>query len=56
MDQTTQQNASLVEEAAAASKSIVERVNGLDGLISRYILGDNSHSAEMRRHPGALAA
>jgi methyl-accepting chemotaxis protein len=39
MDQTTQQNASLVEQAAAASKAIVEQVNGLDALISRYNLG-----------------
>jgi methyl-accepting chemotaxis protein len=45
MDQTTQQNASLVEEAAAASESIVEQVNTLDALISGYKLDDESKMA-----------
>lgn len=56
MDQTTQQNASLVEEAAAASKSIVERVNELDALISRYRLGDETHSATILNHRSMRAA
>jgi methyl-accepting chemotaxis protein len=56
MDQTTQQNAALVEEAAAASKGIVERVNALDSLISRYNLGHQGGTATA--HPGrqSLAA
>jgi methyl-accepting chemotaxis protein len=56
MDETTQQNASLVEQAAAASKAIVERVNSLDGLISRYHLGERANDAMMNRESGALAA
>jgi methyl-accepting chemotaxis protein len=38
MDEGTQQNAALVEEAAAASQSIVEQVSSLNALISRYKL------------------
>ncbi len=38
MDEGTQQNAALVEQAAAASESIVEQVDSLNGLISRYRL------------------
>jgi methyl-accepting chemotaxis protein len=38
MDEGTQQNAALVEEAAAASQSIVEQVQTLSALISRYKL------------------
>jgi hypothetical protein len=56
MDQTTQQNASLVEEAAAASKAIVERVNELDELISRYSFGDASTSAASDRREHSVAA
>ena len=36
MDQTTQQNAALVEEAAAASHAIVAQAKTLNGLIARY--------------------
>ena len=36
MDQTTQQNAALVEEAAAASQAIVEQAQALNGMIARY--------------------
>jgi methyl-accepting chemotaxis protein len=46
MDEATQQNAALVEEAAAASRTIVDQMQALDALISRYQL-DNS--AEHRR-------
>lgn len=38
MDQATQQNAALVEEAAAASRTIVDQMQALDALISRYQL------------------
>jgi methyl-accepting chemotaxis protein len=40
MDQTTQQNAALVEEAAAASQAIVEQAVTLSGMISFYDVGD----------------
>jgi methyl-accepting chemotaxis protein len=36
MDQTTQQNAALVEQAAAASRAIVEQAQALDQMISGY--------------------
>ncbi len=36
MDQTTQQNAALVEQAAAASQAIVEQAHGLNAMISGY--------------------
>jgi methyl-accepting chemotaxis protein len=36
MDEATQQNAALVEEAAAASESIVDQVHALNAMISRY--------------------
>ena len=40
MDETTQQNAALVEEAAAASQAIVEQAQTLSGVVSRYNVGD----------------
>jgi methyl-accepting chemotaxis protein len=46
MDEATQQNAVLVEEAAAASRAIVDQMQALDALISRYQPGN---SAERRR-------
>jgi methyl-accepting chemotaxis protein len=36
MDEGTQQNAALVEQAAAASESIVEQVHSLNATIARY--------------------
>jgi methyl-accepting chemotaxis protein len=42
MDTTTQQNAALVEEAAAASQAIVEQAQALNSLVSRYNVGDNA--------------
>ena len=36
MDEGTQQNAALVEQAAAASQAIVEQVQALNGVVSRY--------------------
>ena len=43
MDQVTQQNAALVEEAAAASRSIVDQAQALNDLVARYqVDGDGS--------------
>ena len=42
MDEATQQNAALVEEAAASSRAIVDQMRALDGLISRYELGNSA--------------
>ncbi|MFQ6405896.1 chemotaxis protein, partial [Methylophilus sp. 'Pure River'] len=38
MDETTQQNAALVEEAAAAAESLVDQANQLAGAISQFKL------------------
>jgi methyl-accepting chemotaxis protein len=51
MDQTTQQNAALVEEAAAASRAIVEQAQSLAGMIARYEVG-----TEIRATPARAAA
>ena len=45
MDQTTQQNAALVEEASAASQAIVEQAQSLNGMIARYNVGGESAAA-----------
>lgn len=44
MDETTQQNAALVEQAAASSREILDRMKALDALISRYQTDDGSVS------------
>ena len=51
MDTTTQENAALVEEAAAASQAIVEQVHGLNGLVARYDVGDAGPAV---RHQSAV--
>ncbi|HEU4779017.1 MAG TPA: hypothetical protein VFS58_03965 [Steroidobacteraceae bacterium] len=48
MDQTTQQNAALVEEASAASQAIVEQAQALNGMIARYNVGDDAARAVTR--------
>jgi len=45
MDEGTQQNAALVEQAAAASQAIVEQVQGLNELVSGYKLAA-AHAAD----------
>ena len=42
MDQTTQQNAALVEEASAASQAIVEQAQTLNAMIDRYNVGGDA--------------
>jgi methyl-accepting chemotaxis protein len=42
MDSTTQQNAALVEEAAAASRAIVEQTHSLAGVVARYRVNSTS--------------
>jgi methyl-accepting chemotaxis protein len=51
MDETTQQNAALVEQAAASSRDIVDRMKALDELISRYDTGEPASSKAMSRAP-----
>lgn len=45
MEEATQQNAALVEQAAASSESIVEQVRALHVTIARYKAGDAQHAA-----------
>jgi methyl-accepting chemotaxis protein len=40
MDEVTQQNAALVEEAAASSESLDEQANNLDKLMNFFKIGD----------------
>ena len=54
MDETTQQNAALVEQAAAASQAIVEQAQALNTLIARYKVNDDGHPAA--RSAGKVAA
>ena len=42
MDEMTQQNAALVEQAAAASESIVEQAHALNGTVAHYEVGSVS--------------
>jgi methyl-accepting chemotaxis protein len=48
LDQMTQQNAALVEEASAASKSMASRSQAMSGLLERYRLeqGESQRGAE----------
>ncbi|WP_375341615.1 methyl-accepting chemotaxis protein [Massilia phyllosphaerae] len=55
MDQVTQQNAAMVEEAAGASSSLQEQAAGLAQLVSVFRLAGNAHGAEARRGQTAHA-
>jgi methyl-accepting chemotaxis protein len=58
MDETTQQNAALVEEAAAAAESLVDQANQLTAAISQFKLegrGATSHSRSADQHYHAPA-
>jgi hypothetical protein len=48
MDQVTQQNAALVEEAAAAASSLQEQASGLSQVVSVFRLGQEQHRAPQR--------
>jgi methyl-accepting chemotaxis protein len=51
MDQTTQQNAALVEEASAASQAIVEQAQALNGMIARYKVDEGAERRPQGRAP-----
>jgi methyl-accepting chemotaxis protein len=52
MDEVTQQNAALVEEAAAAAESLVEQANQLNEAMSVFKLGNQSTSERrMKSNP-----
>jgi methyl-accepting chemotaxis protein len=48
MDEMTQQNAALVEEAAASSQSIVEQIQALNATVARYRVGASPAAAAYR--------
>jgi methyl-accepting chemotaxis protein len=48
MDQTTQQNATMVEEATAASHSLSKETTELSGLIGQFQLGQGGSDAALR--------
>jgi len=58
MDEVTQQNAALVEEAAAASESLDEQARGLDDLMTYFKLSatDTNRAAPRATSPAAPAA
>ncbi|VVD60785.1 Methyl-accepting chemotaxis protein I [Pandoraea pneumonica] len=49
MDTVTQQNAALVEQAAAAAASLEDQTSALRSEMARFRLGDESHAATTRR-------
>lgn len=51
MDEMTQQNAALVEEAAAASESLDEQANGLGKLMEFFNTGQEAYEAAVERAP-----
>ncbi len=51
MDQSTQQNAALVEEAASAADSLRESAAGLAGHVSVFTLGEIQQAAQPRQQP-----
>jgi hypothetical protein len=55
MDQVTQQNAALVEEAAAAAASLQEQASGLSEVVSVFRLDPDQHShAGSPQRPASL--
>jgi methyl-accepting chemotaxis protein len=52
MDEVTQQNASLVEEASSASKSLQEQAETLSGLVATFTLESNQRAAQSQQTAG----
>jgi methyl-accepting chemotaxis protein len=48
MDEATQQNAAMVEEATAAAQSLLEEARHLDEMMSKYKVGSENHAAALR--------
>jgi methyl-accepting chemotaxis protein len=55
MDELTQQNAALVEEATAASQAMAEQVRGLNQMLDRYRVNDMIETAKSYSAPAAVA-
>src|SRR3954470_3078294 len=56
MDELTQQNAALVEQATAASQAMAEQVRGLNQMLDRYRVNDMIESAKSYGAPASAAA
>jgi methyl-accepting chemotaxis protein len=56
MDELTQQNAALVEEATAASQAMAEQVRGLNQMLDRYRVNDMIETAKNYSAPAAAVA
>ena len=50
MDQVTQQNAAMVEESTAASHSLTQEADELQGLVARFRVGENGLAAPSEPH------
>jgi hypothetical protein len=59
MDEVTQQNAALVEQAAAASQSIADQAQALNQLVAQYQVGEAARPtavvAAPKKAPGPVA-
>ncbi|EOC1319011.1 MCP four helix bundle domain-containing protein [Cronobacter turicensis] len=53
MDDVTQQNAALVEEASAASQSLMEQAASLNQLVGAFTIAANSHAKSAARQAAA---
>ena len=56
MDQTTQQNAAMVEESTAAAASLAEQAGRLRGLVAAFRLAQGKLQAEGLRQTAAVMA
>jgi methyl-accepting chemotaxis protein len=56
MDELTQQNAALVEEATAASQAMAEQVRGLNQMLDRYRINEMIEGARSFAAPAAASA
>ncbi|AKC80613.1 chemotaxis protein [Xanthomonas arboricola] len=54
MDETTQQNAALVEEATAAARSMEEQAIQLNDVVATFRLGDGELNKNSNQHAGSL--
>ncbi|MCW1834845.1 methyl-accepting chemotaxis protein, partial [Pantoea ananatis] len=55
MDDVTQQNAALVEQASAASRSLMEQAASLNQLVNTFILASDSGSVGAARNPALVS-
>jgi methyl-accepting chemotaxis protein len=51
MDQVTQQNAAMVEQSTAASRSLAQETEGLAALVGRFQIGEPARATPARAAP-----